>query len=462
MAQRPIIFKVGRLSGRAFPALLMGVPAEDAIGGPTSRLLNNGPAEYSLFAMAGLSFLLSTTPAPDPQWQPNAAEHQGRTHELALTQSQQFSGLLRAQTLTVAAAANQPRILVVQPQTLDSYASKLLLTPAPTAAAAAINTPRVLIAQPYWQDSPDSFSWSQYLDFFDQPNLRPVIGNPERPNELLGNLLKAQAVGAAAAVGINPRVIVGTAADVATYASFTLQAYEPSPYVRVRTVDAYSVDVPPSYVIKIPQYFHAPVLRPVVGMPERPAEYPSALQRPHFEVSATLVGINPRVIVGMPERPQEFLPTRSAPRFEPIAQGIQPRILYGIPEQVSAYSSLKQPALFAALPTNATIRYAQPEQVAAFSSEYRNAQTPLPLIGINPRVITTQPWIDHTVPSFHVRPTVPLLDIFGTPFPTYTQFDSRTRIGGKVLPSVSARIGGLTGADSRTRIGPKVNRRKNR
>src|SRR5882724_3572562 len=113
---RPIIFRIGRLSGlKSRPALIEGPPPQAPLVQQSTRRLNNGPAEYDLLVIAGISVLLSATPAPDPQWQANQPELQGRTHELALLQSQQFSGLLRAQTPAVAAAANQGRRLTIEP-----------------------------------------------------------------------------------------------------------------------------------------------------------------------------------------------------------------------------------------------------------------------------------------------------------------------------------------------------------
>src|SRR5262245_31418807 len=82
------------------PLFVFQQPASSTVD--CARVKNNGPLEFPLAAFVGISVLLHTTPAADPQWQSNQAEHQGRTHEYALLQAHQRSGLLHAQSVTAA------------------------------------------------------------------------------------------------------------------------------------------------------------------------------------------------------------------------------------------------------------------------------------------------------------------------------------------------------------------------
>lgn len=368
---RPIIFRIGRLSGlKSRPALIEGPLPQAPLVQPSTRRLNNGPAEYDLLMMAGISVLLSTTPAPDPQWQSNQPELQGRTHELALLQSQQFSGLLRAQTPAVAAAANQGRrltvdpavfeasqsrllqamaplavavgqgrVLVIDPGAVDIPQSRLLEAQVPLTAVAATFNPRPLVSNTPWVEVQESFTWSQYLIEFDAPLLRPLVVDPERPQEFQSKLLRAYDVSVALSFqanapeqyalthelvliqsqqfsnllrafdttpavtsGINPRVINASAADVQAYPSFRIQAQTPlaatpdfRPRILVNALDS-PQDVPSkSFAPRFePALVNTRVL--VVG-PGQPQEFPSKLSAPRFEASAALVGIQPHVLV---------------------------------------------------------------------------------------------------------------------------------------------------------------------
>lgn len=219
----------------------------------------------------------------------------------------------------------------------------------PVTATAATNTPRVLVAEAPRVDAQDSFSWSQYIDFFDAPLLKPLVGSPERPPDLASMILRPREVSAAAAVGIQqpPRVALAPAVAAQDSQLFkprfepALAPFQPrvligAPELRkefdsslakprfelvASTVQARLL-LDPGVVVAQPSGLFKPRFepaapdfapRPLIGTPEVRADLPAIRFSPRFEAAATSPDFAPRVLVGTPQRPAEFASTLLRP-----------------------------------------------------------------------------------------------------------------------------------------------------
>lgn len=349
-----------------------------------SGIKNNGPAHYDLLLMAGVGFLLSATPAPDTQWQANQAEHQSRTHELALAQSQQFSFLLRAETPTVVVATNQAGIHVLDPANVIASPSFLLRASAP--AVAATNQGKVLIGTPQVPDTPESASWSQYIDFFDPPLLKPLVLDPGPVVSPPSMLLKSFAP-----TGVTTNATI----------KFNAPAFVP--------------DLPSS--LAIPRFEQSLLLAQLfVVDPDRPQEFASKLAQPRFEAP---LASQPRLLVLDPVRPPETTASLAIPRFEAASVDFAPKII--VADKNLGQEEFGSKAL---IPREPAVATNQARILVAdvnlrgeeFPSKSLPAQVPLTPTGINPHIFVVQPQDDFwqlftsqsrlTIPN-HVEPFVP-------------------------------------------------------